>query len=129
MIDVLVKASTSHDRIRSLCLIAGALLFLGLGGCATNPVTGDQNFVMFGEDSELQMGRENHPKIIAEYGRYDDEQLQRYVQGVGEKLAAVSHRTDLVYRFTVLDSPVINAFALPGGVYLYHSGADGIPEL
>lgn len=118
MIDVLVKASTSHDRIRSLCLIAGALLFLGLGGCATNPVTGDQNFVMFGEDSELQMGRENHPKIIAEYGRYDDEQLQRYVQGVGEKLAAVSHRTDLVYRFTVLDSPVINAFALPGG-YIY----------
>ncbi|WP_273178431.1 MULTISPECIES: M48 family metalloprotease [Methylophaga] len=118
MIDVFVQGSTSHDRIRSLCLIAGALLFLGLGGCATNPVTGDQNFVMFGEDTELEMGRTNHPKIIAEYGRYDDEQLQTYVQSVGEKLASVSHRKDLVYRFTVLDSPVINAFALPGG-YVY----------
>jgi predicted Zn-dependent protease len=73
---------------------------------------------MFGEDTELEMGRTNHPKIIAEYGRYDDEQLQRYVQSVGEKLASVSHRDDLVYRFTVLDSPVINAFALPGG-YIY----------
>ncbi len=115
---VSVQLSTMHDRLRSLCLLVGALLFLGLSGCATNPVTGDQDFVMFGEDTELQMGRSNHPKIIAEYGRYDDEALQAYVQSVGEKLAAVSHRDDLVYRFTVLDSPVVNAFALPGG-YIY----------
>ncbi len=98
--------------------MVGALLFLGLAGCATNPVTGDQNFVMFGEDTELEIGRTNHPKIIAEYGRYDDEALQAYVQSVGEKLAENSHRDDLVYRFTVLDSPTINAMALPGG-YVY----------
>jgi predicted Zn-dependent protease len=98
--------------------MAGALLLLGLSGCAVNPVTGDQNFVMFSEDSELAIGRTNHPKIIEQYGRYEDEALQRYVQSVGEKVAAVSHRPDLVYRFTVLDSSVINAFALPGG-YIY----------
>ncbi len=98
--------------------MVGALLFLGLAGCSTNPVTGEQNFVMFGEDTELEIGRTNHPKIIAEYGRYDDEVLQAYVQSVGEKLANKSHRDDLVYRFTVLDSPVINAMALPGG-YVY----------
>jgi len=115
---VSVQGSTTRDSIRSLCLLVGALLFLGLSGCAVNPVTGDQNFVMLSEDSELQIGRTNHPKIIAEYGRYDDEALQAYVQSVGDKLAAVSHRDDLVYRFTVLDSPVINAFALPGG-YIY----------
>jgi predicted Zn-dependent protease len=115
---VSVQGSTTRDSIRSLCLLVGALLFLGLSGCATNPVTGDQNFVMLSEDSELQIGRANHPKIIAEYGRYEDEALQAYVQSVGDKLAAVSHRDDLVYRFTVLDSPVINAFALPGG-YIY----------
>lgn len=118
MLNVLVNTSTSRDRLRSLCFTAGALLFLGLGGCATNPVTGEQDFVMFGEDTELQMGRENHPKIITEYGRYKDEALQAYVQSVGERLAAVSHRDNLTYRFTVLDSPVINAFALPGG-YIY----------
>lgn len=115
---VSVQGSTTHDRIRSLCLLVGALLFLGLAACSTNPVTGAQNFVMFSEDSELEMGRANHPKIIAEYGRYDDEAMQAYVQSVGEKLADISHRTDLIYRFTVLDSPVINAFALPGG-YVY----------
>ncbi len=118
MNSVSVQGSTTHDRIRSLCLLVGALLFLGLSGCAVNPVTGEQNFVMFGEDTELEMGRTNHPKIIAEYGRYEDEALQAYVQSVGERLAEVSHRDDLVYRFTVLDSPVINAFALPGG-YIY----------
>lgn len=118
MIHALVQGSTSHDRIRSLCLLVGALLFLGLAGCAVNPVTGDQDFVLFGEDTELEVGRTNHPKIIAEYGRYEDEALQAYVQSVGDRLAAVSHRDDLVYRFTVLDSPVINAFALPGG-YVY----------
>lgn len=103
---------------RSLCRPAGALLFLGLMSCAQNPVTGQQDFVMFSEDKELALGREYHPQIIKEYGRYEDEALQAYVQSVGERVASVSHRKDLVYRFTVLDSPVINAFALPGG-YLY----------
>jgi len=73
---------------------------------------------MLSEDSELSIGRTNHPKIIEQYGRYKDEAVQAYVQSVGERLAAVSHRKDLIYRFTVLDSPVINAFALPGG-YIY----------
>ena len=73
---------------------------------------------MISENKELEMGRTYHPQIIEQYGRYEDEALQRYVQDVGQRLAAVSHRDDLVYRFTVLDSPVINAFALPGG-YIY----------
>lgn len=107
-----------RNHIKSLCLLAGAFLFLSLTGCAQNPVTGSQDFVMLSEDSEIAIGRTNHPKIIAEYGRYDDAELQAYVQSVGNKLAVVSHRSNLHYRFTVLDSPVINAFALPGG-YIY----------
>jgi predicted Zn-dependent protease len=99
-------------------LLAGALLFMGLTGCAQNPVSGKNDFVMMSEDSELDIGRANHPKIIEQYGRYDNNELQAYVQSVGERLAAVSHRSDLTYRFTILDSPVINAFALPGG-YIY----------
>ena len=110
--------STSHRLLQSLCLSAGALLFLILAGCAQNPVSGKNDFVTMSEDSEISVGRENHPKIMAEYGRYEDEALQRYVQSVGERLAAVSHRKELIYRFTVLDSPVINAFSLPGG-YIY----------
>ncbi len=110
--------SAGRNRIQSLCLLAGALLFMGLTGCAQNPVSGKNDFVMMSEDSELDIGRVNHPKIIEQYGRYDNNELQAYVQSVGDRLAAVSHRSDLTYRFTVLDSPVINAFALPGG-YIY----------
>ena len=58
------------------------------------------------------------PEIRKEYGVYDDAKLQAYVQRVGEKLAGLSHRPELFYRFTVLDSPEVNAFALPGG-YVY----------
>ncbi len=113
-----VHIRTVRNILQSLCWLAGALLFLTLVGCAQNPVSGDQNFVLLGEDSEIAIGRTNHPKIIEQYGRYNDESLQNYVQSVGDKLASVSHRPELLYRFTVLDSPVINAFALPGG-YIY----------
>jgi predicted Zn-dependent protease len=113
-----VQMSTGRKIKQSLCRLTGALLFLCLASCAQNPVSGEHDFVMLSEDSEISMGRINHPKIIAQYGRYDDETLQAYVQQVGDRLANVSHRKDLIYRFTVLDSPVINAFALPGG-YIY----------
>lgn len=109
---------TVRNILQSLCLLTGALLFMALSACAQNPVSGNQDFVLLGVDSEIAIGRTNHPKIIEQYGRYNDELLQAYVQSVGEKLASVSHRPELLYRFTVLDSPVINAFALPGG-YIY----------
>ncbi|PHS70049.1 MAG: peptidase [Methylophaga sp.] len=109
---------TGREKLQSLCLLVGALLFLILTGCAQNPVTGAHDFVTLSEDSEIKIGRTNHPKIIKQFGRYEDERLQAYVQAVGDKLAIVSHRQELTYRFTVLDSPVINAFALPGG-YIY----------
>ena len=59
-----------------------------------------------------------HPKILQQYGRYDDERLQDYVNEVGQRIAAKSHRPQLTCTFTVLDSEEINAFALPGG-YVY----------
>ena len=86
--------------------------------CATNPVTGGKDIVLMSEDEEIALGRANDPKIRAQYGVYDDSALQAYVQRVGEQLATHSHRPGLVYRFTVLDSPEVNAFALPGG-YIY----------
>lgn len=64
------------------------------------------------------MGHDAHPDVIKQYGLYDDPALQSYVQSIGHSLAAVSHRPDLAYHFTVVDSPMVNAFALPGG-YVY----------
>jgi len=70
------------------------------------------------EKREIEIGREMHPKILQQYGRYDDERLQAYVNEVGQRVAAKSDRPELVWTFTVLDSEETNAFALPGG-YIY----------
>jgi predicted Zn-dependent protease len=93
-------------------------LSLGLGACAINPVTGKQDFVTISEAEEISQGRRYHKEIIATYGVYDDPALQQYVDRIGQELAAKSHRAHLEFTFTVLDSPDINAFALPGG-YVY----------
>ena len=91
------------------------LLIFFLASCAVNPVTGKQDFVMISEEQEIQMGREYNSQILKMNPVYEDQELQDYVQSIGESLALKSHRPNLIYRFTVLDSPDINAFALPGG--------------
>ncbi len=99
----------------AVAVLAGALV---LGSCATNPVTGGTDVVLMSEAQEIELGRKEHPQILRQYGRYDDEALQQYVNDVGQRIAKSSHRPDLQYTFTVLDSDMINAFALPGG-YVY----------
>ncbi len=105
-------------RGRVLATLGFCLAGMLFAGCAVNPVTGQQNLVLMSESEEISVGRQYHPKILQQYGRYADEALQSYVQQVGTRLAENSHRPELVYRFTVLDSTDVNAFALPGG-YIY----------
>ena len=102
-------------RMRALVLIGVAAIAIA---CAVNPVTGKRQVVLVSESQEIAMGREADPQIVAEYGLYDDPELAAYVDAVGQKLAKLSHRPNLEFHFRVLDSPVINAFALPGG-YIY----------
>ena len=97
-------------------LLAAAL---ALGGCATNPATGESMLSLVGEGQEIQMGQEAKEAVRAQFGLYDDPALQAYVDSVGQAMAAVSERPDIPWSFQVVDDPVINAFALPGGpIYL-----------
>ena len=98
--------------------LAVVLVCTVLQGCATNPVTGGSDFVLMSEEQEIQLGRQSHQQILKQYEAYDDPALQAYVNRLGEELAATSHRDKLIFHFTVLDSPMVNAFALPGG-YIY----------
>ncbi len=86
--------------------------------CATNPATGKKEFSLMSEAQEVQLGQEMDPQIKQEMGVYDDAELQRYVSGVGMRLAKASERPNLPWHFTVVDEPAVNAFALPGG-YIY----------
>ena len=86
--------------------------------CATNPVTGDREFMLVSEQQEISMGKEYDPQVVATYGVYDDAEIAAYISDIGQRIATVSDRPGLAYEFKVLDSPVINAFAVPGG-YVY----------
>jgi len=93
-------------------------ILLIFSGCSVNPVTGQKDFVMMTENDEIALGRKYHAQVLQQTPAYNDQELQDYVQEIGDSLSIKSHRPNLFYRFTVLDSPDINAFALPGG-YIY----------
>ncbi|MCW5635667.1 MAG: M48 family metalloprotease [Rubrivivax sp.] len=108
--------SATRIRIRwPVFLLAAALALAGCGTAVRNPVTGETERTLMDEPAEIAAGTKAHQEILKAYGTVADPALQAYVNGLGQKLAAQSHRAHLKWTFTVLDSPEINAFALPGG--------------
>ena len=97
------------------------LLFIALYlavSCAVNPVTGKRQLMLMSEEQEIQLGNSYDPQVIATFGEYPDKNLQAFCQSRGEEIGKISHRPNLNYHVKVLDSPVVNAFAVPGG-YIY----------
>jgi predicted Zn-dependent protease len=95
--------------------VACVLLALAAAGCAVNPVTGKQEFMLYSESQEIELGQQTDVEVAATYGIYEDPVLAAYITRMGQALAAKGQRPGLPWRFTVLDSPVVNAFAVPGG--------------
>jgi len=93
---------------------------LGLAQCTTNPATGESQFTAFMSPAkERQVGAEQHPQILAQYGgAYDDPAVTAYVNRIGQQLAEHAELPAEQFTFTVLNDPLVNAFALPGG-YVY----------
>lgn len=90
-------------------------------------ITGDRRAYGYSWEQEKQLGKEADQQIQQQYGIYDNDELQQYVDNIGQEMLKVSHMrredTPQQYKnteffFRVLDSPVVNAFALPGG-YVY----------
>ena len=97
------------------CLVSSYFI---IESCAKNPVTGKRQLVFTSEADEIAMGQQADPQIIAQFGLYADSSLQRFINEKGKQMAAISHRPNLEYHFRVIDSEVLNAFAVPGG-YVY----------
>jgi predicted Zn-dependent protease len=103
--------------VLGLCLI-GPLLWIP--SCAVNPVTGKQELMLLSETDEINLGRETDTQVIKEYGVFEDPKLTAYLNDFCRRLGKVSHRSQLTYRFKIVDASVVNAFAVPGG-YVYFS--------
>ena len=114
-------------RARMALLMLVTMVFVASCTVSKNPITGNKRTYGYSWQQEIQIGREADPQIVSQFGLYDDPELTAYVERIGQKVLAESHLrrpdTDPEFRnteftFRVLDSPVVNAFALPGG-YVY----------
>ncbi|NJL32486.1 MAG: M48 family metalloprotease [Phycisphaerales bacterium] len=96
--------------------VVALLLLLLVSGCQINPATGQRQFNVLGEASEIRLGSEAEPEFLRDYGGpIPSAGIRAYVSNIGRELANESERASLPWEFHVVDSSVINAFALPGG--------------
>ncbi len=102
-------------RIIISLFIADLLLIIS---CAVNPVTGKRQLVFMSEAQEIALGAQYDPQVLATFGAYEDVDLASFVQTKANEMGLISHRPKLEYHVKILDSPVVNAFATPGG-YVY----------
>lgn len=115
---ILVMTKTLWTSLGVFCKAFCAVLLLA--GCTVNPATGDQQFAaLMSPQQEAQTGAQEHARVLKEFGVLPaTDPVQVYVNKVGRKVAENTERADVAYKFFVLDSPTVNAFALPGG-YIY----------
>ena len=96
-------------------------LLILITGCTENKTTGTRQLVLLDSKQEEDIGAKEHPKILKFFGGvYGSKELKNYVSKIGKNLANISEMPNLKWKFTILDSPLVNAFALPGG-YVYIS--------
>lgn len=96
------------------CILAANII----SGCSPNPVTGKKELVFMSQEKETALGASSHPSVVASMGLYNDPKLQQIFAQRGQEMAKISDRAGINYQFFIVDSPVVNAFAVPGG-YVY----------
>ena len=103
---------------RAFRIVLALVAMLAIIACAVNPVSGKKELMLFSEKQEIAMGQETDQQIRQQFGIYEDKALNEYVNRIGQSMVPNSHRPNLKHYFAVLDTPVVNAFAAPGG-YIY----------
>ena len=112
------RESSTRSKLAPAWSVLAAVCLLAVNGCSVNPATGKRQLIMMSEQQEIALGLQADPGIVQQMGLYADEDWQTYIQELGADLASRSERPDLPWTFRVLDDPIVNAFALPGG-YIY----------
>ncbi len=110
-----MSTKSLQKMVKPIFLMSFLLLF---NDCSRNPVTGKREFLLMSESQELALGKESDPQVLGEFGMYPDSNIQRYINERGQAMAKISHRPNVPFQFKVVDSDVVNAFAVPGG-YVY----------
>ncbi len=108
---------TAPHQTRRGALSALVCGCLGLAGCAANPATGKSGLLGLSSiDDDVRIGATQFPELVKAFGgTYNQDRLQNYITKIGQRVVAKSELPDLPYEFAILNSPIINAFAFPGG--------------
>ena len=96
-----------------ICAIAAIAWFLV--GCEAAPVTGRSQLILLPESQDAQLGLNAYQQILSESKISKDQELNRRVKEVGQRIAAISPHPEWDWQFTVIEEDQPNAFALPGG--------------
>jgi predicted Zn-dependent protease len=108
------------QKLILLLVIFGLCLFFG---CAANPITGEDEVMLFPDEQDAEIGAKFAPEVEKELkGKIEDPNVQKYIDSVGQKVARVSHRPDFKYHFVGVKDKSINALALPGGYIFITKG-------
>ena len=92
-------------------LAAGLVLVLAACAQVRNPATGELQYTSMTPQDEVRIGRQEHPRVLAEFGgEAKDPKARAYVQEIGQKMKAVSELAQQPFTFTLLDSDMVNAF-------------------
>ena len=118
-----------NKSLRAALTGAAALSFVAACAPAGGPSPDAPRTVSQRSSADQRLGDQEHPKILAAFGgEVQDARLRGYVRDIGMRLAAQSEQPQGPWTFTVLDSPVVNAFALPGGKIGFYTGILDIME-
>jgi len=90
--------------------------------CQVNPVTGKRQLAFMSEEKEIALGKSYDPQVVAEMGEYKNPAMATFLNQKGQAMAAISERPNLPWKFTLIDSDVVNAFAVPGGFVYFTRG-------
>ncbi len=112
-----MKSDTANEISRRKFLWLTGMSVAGvMVGCAADPITGKRQFMLVSEGQEIQIDRQNAPhQFSTDYGSLQDEALNHYINGIGQRMAAKTHRPDMPYSFRGVNATYVNAYAFPGG--------------
>ena len=110
----------SAKWLKVFCILMGMAMFYG---CVVNPVTGKQQLNLMSEQQERSIGESSINQVKSMAGFYEENpELTAYFKELGQQMAKISHRPDLQFEFNIVNSPIVNAMAYPGGYVYFYRG-------
>jgi predicted Zn-dependent protease len=109
---IAVGEMTRRDFLLIMALSSAGLV----AGCAMDPVTGMPQLMLVSESQEIDADKKHSPhQFSADYGTLQDQDLNKYIDKTGRKMAALTHRPNMPYSFRGVNATYVNAYAFPGG--------------